>query len=222
MSPPAPATPPNGLVDLPVPGYGNAIVSVPQGARGPKPVMVAGHGRSMGPGICEHFRNEVVGDRGFILCPRGTPWEKGGFTHGKELPEEIDAGLAALRARFGLLVDPGPMIYVGYSQSGYLASAVMSRSPTRFPRGIVIEAGGGGFFDVKPFARGGGQRVLFACGQASCSKAAALVATSFLRAGVASDVHYAPGAGHVYFGKVGDGIKARWRWLVEGDPRWAP
>src|SRR5688572_16403815 len=223
LSPPPTTNPPspNGLVELPVPGYGNAVVSVPRGAIGPKPVMVAGHGRSMGPGICEHFRNELVGDRGFILCPRGTPWEKGGYTHGKELPHEIDAGLAALRARFGVLVDPGPMIYVGYSQSAYLANTVVMRSPARFPRAIVIEGTGGGW-DAKTFARAGGQRVLFACGQAPCAKAATPLATAFLRAGVGSDVHYAPGAGHAYGGAVGDGIKARWAWLVQGDPRWAP
>ena len=221
LSPPPPPPTANGLVELPVPGYGNAIVSVPQGAIGPKPVMVAGHGRSMTPGICEHFRNELVGDRGFILCPRGTPWEKGGYTHGKELPHEIDAGLAALRARFGLLVDPGPMIYVGYSQSAYLAPSVVMRSPARFPRVIVIEGTGGGW-DPKAFARGGGQRVLFACGQAPCAKASTPIANAFLRNGVGSDVHHAPGAGHVYGGAVGDGIKARWAWLVQGDPRWAP
>ena len=49
----------------------------------------------------------------------------GQFTHGKELPDEIDAGLVALKTRFGALVDPGPMIYIGYSQGAGLAYSVV-------------------------------------------------------------------------------------------------
>lgn len=217
LSPPPTA---DGLVDLPVPGYGNAVVSVPRGAFGPKPVMVVAHGRSGGPDICEHYRRELVGERGFILCPRGKPFEKGGYTFGPEISQEIEAGLMAMRARFGLLVDPGPMIYIGYSQGAAYAPSVVMKSPARYSRVVVVEGGTGGW-DAKKFAKGGGQRMLFACGQASCAKSAQSSAVAMLRAGVGSDVHYAPGAGHVFWGAVHDGVRARWSWLVQGDPRWA-
>lgn len=155
----------DGLVELVVPGYGNAMVSVPRGAIGPKPVMVAAHGRGMGPDICDHFRRELVGDRGFILCPRGKPYPARGFTFDVDISKEIDAGLVALRARFGPLVDPGPMIYVGYSQGAAYGPSVVMKSPARYPRVVMIEGGVAGW-DAKAFAKAGGQRMLFACGQA--------------------------------------------------------
>src|SRR5688572_90883 len=48
VDPSPPALPPKlsgePLQDLPVPGYGAAVVSVPLGARGPRPVVLALHG----------------------------------------------------------------------------------------------------------------------------------------------------------------------------------
>jgi predicted esterase len=208
------------MVPLPVPGFGDAVVSVPRGARGPKPVMVVAHGNRDDPGgHCGYWR-EKVGDRGFILCPRGVARADGqGFTHGKELASEIDAGLAALRGRYGFLVDPGPMIYAGYSQGAYLGSAVVMRSPARFSRVVLIEGNGG--WNEQAFAKGGGQRVLFACGQASCLKGAEPIVARFERANVASKVVYSPGAGHTLGGEVEKSVKAEWSWLVAGDPRWS-
>src|SRR5262245_25066217 len=80
LTPPAPPPPPQetpssnnekpGLVDLPVAGFGPAVVSVPS-ALTPKPVLVVAHGNNGNPfWSCDHWRNQI-GERGFILCPRG-------------------------------------------------------------------------------------------------------------------------------------------------------
>ncbi len=143
------------------------------------------------------------------------------FTHGKELPAEIDAGIVALRARFGARVDPGPMIYAGYSQGAGLAHTVVMKSPARFPRAIIIEGGAGGW-SPKKFAQQGGKRMLFACGQAGCANAAKPAVAQFEKAGVPAKVRYAQGAGHIETGAVGKAIMEEWAWLVAGDPRWAP
>ena len=208
---------------LAVPGFGEAMVSLPLGARGPKPVVVVAHGNHDDPGShCNAWR-EIVGNSGFVLCPRGTlrtdskPGEVS-YTHGKELPAEIEAGVAALHARYGALVDPGPMIYVGFSQGAYLGSIVVSRDPAHFSRVVLIEGNGG--WNEKTFAKSGGQRVLFACGRASCVKSAQPFVSRFEHAGVRSKVVYGEGAGHTYGGAVGDALKAQWPWVIEGDRRW--
>jgi predicted esterase len=222
---PSPDPLPDGLVPLPVPGFGAAVVSLPLPLRGPRPVMVVTHGNNDHPqSHCETWRRMVL-DRGFILCPRGiqrpgTSAADPTFTHGKEMGSEIEAGLSALRARYGAFVDPGPMIYMGFSQGAGLGPGFVMKNPARFPRAVMIEGGSGGW-NEQAFAKAGGQRVLFACGQAGCVNSAKPVSARFERAKVASSVAYARGAGHVYGGAVADAIKAEWAWLVEGDPRWA-
>jgi len=202
-----------------VPGFGDAMVYAPRGA-GTKPVMVVAHGHGMVPDdICHDF-HELAGERGFVVCPRGTPIEgkPDAFTHGAELPQEIDADLAALHARYGNRVDMGQMIYVGYSQSAYLAPNVVMHEPSRFTRAIVIE--GNGVWNEKKIAAAGGKRMMFACGQATCDTGAKLVVPTFEKAGVPSKELYSPGAGHVWYGPVMAQIKANWAWFVDGDTRW--
>jgi predicted esterase len=232
-SPPTPPTPPasqettpsnssnGGIVELSVPGFGDAVVSVPLGAKTPRPVMIAAHGRGLDPkGSCENWRG-VFGDRHFILCPRGKPFPARGFTFDNDIGKEIDAGLVALGQRFGALVDPGPMIYMGYSQGAAFGPSVVMKNPARFQRVIMTEGGSGGW-NEQAFAKAGGQRILFACGQASCANAAKPVVARFEKAKVGSKMRHAEGAGHVETGKVADAIKEEWAWLTAGDPRWIP
>src|SRR5205823_5127523 len=66
---PALAGPP--LVSLAVPGFSNAIVSVPIGTKRPMPLLLATHGNYDRPEWqCETWR-QIIGDAGFVLCPRG-------------------------------------------------------------------------------------------------------------------------------------------------------
>jgi hypothetical protein len=220
-APEARAEPPGeGLVALPVAGFADAVVSLPRRSFGPEPVMIAAHGHGTDPeDICREWRR-VAGDAGFIVCPRGVALPRGGYGYDGRFPAEVDAGVAALRARYGLWVAFGPMIYSGYSQGAYEAPALVMRNPALYPRVLLVEGGQQGW-DPRRFASAGGQRVLFACGQASCEAGARASAARFEQAGVPSKVVYGPGAGHVYGGAVAAGIQREWSWLVAGDPRWA-
>jgi predicted esterase len=212
---------PDGLVGLPVPGFGDAAVSLPRRMFGPEPVIIAAHGHGTDPeSICREWRT-VVGDAGFVLCPRGVPVSKGGYGFDARFPAEVDADIAALRARYGLWVAFGPMIYSGYSQGAYEALAFVMRNPALYPRVLLVEGGQGGW-DARRFAAAGGQRVLFACGQASCDAGARASAAAFDKAGVESKVVYSPGAGHIFWGPVSAGIRNDWAWFTSGDLRWSP
>ncbi len=106
---------------------------------------------------------------------------------------------------------------------------MVARQPSRFPRAVLIEGGEDRWTPVlaQQYARGGGQRVLFACGLRSRVAGAERAAKALVRAGVDAHVVLAklPDAGqfiHWYNGPVADETRAQEPWLLEGDPRWGP
>ncbi len=215
------------LVSLAVPGFEDAVVSVPVGARTARPVMLAVHGNYDSPDFqCGMWRSMVEG-RGFILCPRGVARRDSPgpddirYTYEGKFAAELDASIAALRERFGAWVDPGPMIYIGFSLGAILARGYVMRAPSRFDRLILIEGGASGW-DARAMSKAGASRMLWGCGQSPCADAGRAAAEAFERAKVPSKVVYAKGAGHTYGGAVAELIRAEWEWLVTGDARWSP
>lgn len=215
------------LVSLAVPGFADAVVSVPVGARRAKPVMLAIHGNYDSPDFQCGLWRSMVGDRGFILCPRGVARSDSPgpddirYTYEAKFAAELDAAIAALRERFGAHVDPGPMSYIAFSLGAILARGYVMRAPSRFDRLILIEGGGSGW-DARAMSKAGVTHMLWACGQAPCAETGRLSAAAFERASIPSKVVYAKGAGHTYGGAVAELIRAEWEWLVTGDARWAP
>jgi predicted esterase len=213
------------LVPLLVPGFGAAIVSVPRGVMRPKPVVVALHGSADRPEWqCEYMR-DFVGNRGFVLCPRGiargdSKPDDQRYVFAGDTVAEVEAAIDALRITYGPLVDPGPMMYQGFSLGANLAPGIVMGDPSRFPRMLLIEGGTSGWNDRK-YADSGGQRVLWACGQAGCAATASALAARLTQKNVPSRVAYAPGAGHTQGGAVADAIRVDWSWLIADDPRWA-
>ena len=135
--------------------------------------------------------------------------------------------LAALSARYPGYVDESAMLYTGFSLGAILGAALVAREPGRFPRAVLIEGGEDKWTAERAqhFARGGGQRVLFACGLrgrvAGANRAAALLE----RAGAGARVVLGklPGKSefiHWYNGPIADETAAALPWLLEGDPRW--
>jgi hypothetical protein len=216
------------IVDLPIEGRRAAVVSLPLGAAGPRPVLVAAHGRDdLAEPLCETWR-KIVNDRGFVLCPRGIPstTKPGSFTYASDqaLHDEIADGLEALRAKWPEHVDVGPVVYSGFSLGSYQGVRVVSREPERTPRVVLIEGGHDPWTSemITAFADGGGDRVLFVTGQATNFDRSRRVARELEQAGIASRVVHAEGAGHVYTGEVFDRLVEAFPWVVEGDARWQP
>jgi hypothetical protein len=217
------------IVPLQVDGFPDAVVSIPLGATGPKPVAVATHGMWDFPeGLCDDQRY-IFHDRAWVICPRGKPMPDNTFryTGGDALRREIDADIAALEARFPGYVDASSMLYTGFSLGAILGVSVIAREPARFPRAVLIEGGEDKWTAAlaEKFALGGGKRVLFACGLRfrvpTAKKAAALLES----AGVASRVVLGklpdkPEFMHWYNGPIADETRAQEPWLFEGDSRW--
>ena len=223
-----PLTAEGPYVSLPVEGFRDAVVSVPLGATEPRPVVVALHGNFDRPEWqCQIWR-EITDGYPFILCPRGVPrgdapksWDRWTYGAMKKVKEELLAGLDALEKDFGEHADDGPVIFTGFSLGAILGRYIVRDHAERFPRVVFTEGGNKGWeWLARAFKKGGGERVLFACGQAGCvytSRAAAKRAEAVeLRARVADGGK----AGHTYDGTVMAAIKDNWDWLVQGDARW--
>ncbi len=223
------STPP--LVPLEVPGFADAVVSVPLGATSPRPVVVATHGLWDFPeGLCDNWR-WIVGNRAWVLCPRGEPRSPGKTFHyrsGPALAREIEAGVQALDRRYPGYVDTGPRMYAGFSLGAILGAWIVVHDPAHYPRAVLTEGGEDKFPPdaAVAYARGGGQRVLFACGLRGRVDGATYAAHRLARAGVPARVVLGklPGTGqfiHWYNGPVAEETKAQLDWLFEGDSRWA-
>ena len=99
------------------------------------------------------------------------------------------------------------------------------KRPAAFARLVLIEGGSGEAEEwtingARAFREGGGERVLLACGRASCNTAAKRTVTYLDKAGVAGRAVYAAGAGHTYGGGVAEAVKGALAWITEGDARW--
>ena len=214
------------LVDLEVPKFRAAVVSVPLRATQPRPVVLALHGNYDRPEWqCEVMR-EITGAYPFILCPRGIPrrgapksenrWEYGSA---QQVKAEIEAGLTAMKERFPGYVAEGPIVFTGFSLGAILGRSIVGSAPERFSRVVFTEGGGEGW-NFKQFKQGGGLRVLFGCAQRGCAAARRANARQAERAGVEVRIADGGNIGHTYDGPVARAIQAEWNWLMEGDERW--
>lgn len=218
---------PSPTLSLALDGLGPATVEVPVGATEPRPIVVAVHGHSVRPEhTCKQWR-QASGGRAFVLCPHGLPADAKPdqvVTLGNEAYtlREIDAGLAALQARFGDHVDTSRTAYAGYSLGARRGVGIVRDHPGRFRRAAFGE---GGYQDLsrpvlQAFARGGVQRVLLVCSSRACELTFGRVKDDCDAVGLACRVVPSGENPHLFAGKVVDATRSQWPWLVEG--YWEP
>lgn len=222
------------FVELAVEGHEPAVVSLPLGATAPRPLLVATHGAG-GRAIvhCQLWRR-IVGDRGFVLCPRGRSMYPGiperredafYYVGHPQLGREMEVAVAALAERYGAYLDREAPIFAGYSQGASMGALVLPDHPVRFARAVLVEGGVGMYreWDVPTavrFRRGGGERVVMVCGRVACRDPAHDSARYFERAGISTKVIFVPGAGHSYDDDMQRRVGESFAWLTDGDARW--
>lgn len=220
---PAALSSPSELVGLAVPGFRDAVVSLPLGATTPRPIALALHGNFDRPEWqCEVWRRITRGEV-FVLCPRGIPrsdvpkdldrWEWGSLAKTKA---ELVAALAALRARYPEHVKNAPVIFTGFSLGAILGARLIQDPELDIGAAVLTEGGYQGWTltkvkGLKPRLR----RVLFACGQSECRNAYryqldGLFQKAELPAAVVADVK----AGHTYDDPVAALIQSEWPQLM--------
>ncbi len=215
------------FVALAVPGFAPAIVSMPRGATTRRPVIVGAHGASDRPeDLCRALR-EVVGDRGFVLCPRGTPVPGAPtvfeYQSAPALRREVLASLDALEKRYADHVELSGAVFAGFSLGSLLGVHVLAERGELFPRALLIEGGWDRWTPahLRAYRDKGGLRVLFACGETRCPGESRRASARLALTGVEASVVVGEGEGHRYGGRVAEAISSGFDWLVDGDARWA-
>jgi poly(3-hydroxybutyrate) depolymerase len=232
------AQPDSGLAPLPsdplftnlsVPGFPDAVVSIPNGATSRRPVLVVLHGSGDRPDWnCDAWRH-ITGAQGFVLCPRGqfAPGDSTKddlrYTHrgGAYLRAHLDAAFDALAARFGPYVDVDRPGVTGFSLGATEIGQIALGDPGRFSRVAPLEGGWGVWTaaTAQVFSAKGGRRVLFGCGSTWCTAPAKAAAARLERGGVEARVAYAP-VGHTNDRPLQEALMRELGWFLEGDARW--
>jgi predicted esterase len=207
------------LVALPVPGFREAVVSVPNDGREPRQLVLALHGNFDRPEWqCEVWRRITRGEQ-WVLCPRGIPrrdvpkdldrWEWGSLASTKQ---ELVAAIAALRARYGEHVSPAPAIFTGFSLGAILGARLIQDPELDIGAAVLLEGGYQGWTLGKAKALAPRvRRVLFGCGQSECRNAYRYQLESlFQRAGIASAVVADVKAGHTYDDPLAALVAGEW------------
>jgi len=141
-----------------------------------------------------------------------------------EVEREVDAAVAAARKIFPQHIASGPALYIGFSRGAFLGATLIAKTPSKYPRAILIEGGQSAWTDASAaaYAKGGGKRVLFACGQPSCVAESEPASQLLGRAHVTTRIVDGEGEGHGYKGPVKEQIRTALAWVVEGDAAWKP
>jgi dienelactone hydrolase len=219
----APLFEPKPLVVLAVPGFGDAVVSVPLGADGPRPIALALHGNFDRPEWqCEVWRR-ITGGEMFVLCPRGVPrrdvpkemdrWEWGSLQKTKA---ELVAALDALRARYAGYVTSGPIVFTGFSLGAILGARLIHDQELNVGAAVLTEGGYQGWTASKARSLTPGlRRLLLACGQSACRNAYRYqLEKLFDRAGLPASMVADVKAGHTYDDPVASLIQSEWPRIV--------
>lgn len=215
--------PPTGLVELPVRGFGAAVVVEATPERRDAPVLIAVHGNFDHPEWQCRVWARVVAGRAFVLCPRGIPRRDAPrFTYRNSvaLAREIEAGLLALEARYAGRVTTSPVIYAGFSLGAILGADYLRRGrPVSLA--ILLEDAEDRWSPtlLRAFVARGGRGVLFGCGTPGCVRIARRITARLRSSGVAAGVVDGRPAGHTYWGPMLTALRGAFPHLADADPR---
>ncbi len=213
---------------LPMPNFRDAAVVTPDSME-MRPIIIGLHGNFDRPEwFCEVLVRMVEG-RAWILCPRGIPrtdvprsYDRWTFPHRQKVMAEIEAGLAALRARFPGRQAPGPMVLAGFSLGAILASRFAVANPKRFPYLYLAEGGHKVWTptNIWRFASSGGQSLVLGCGGRGCGARSNSLCRACKKAGVHCSSVTALGLGHSYTDPLLGLALPLFRQMMTSDPRW--
>jgi len=200
-----------------------AHVSVPDGTREPRPIMVALHGAADQPDwACGEWRG-VTNAYPFIVCPRGVGGKLLYWSSPKETRAEIEHAVQATKKVFGEYVKDAPIVLVGFSMGSNMAAAIARAEPKTFPLLVLTE----GAYDTSPtpafaaeYAKGG-ERVLFVCTtRGACEPSYRAAAARLAKRGVSARVNLTGTNQHGMWTTVIESIRRDWPWFVEGADGW--
>ena len=201
------------------------VVSVPLGAREPRPLMIALHGGSDHPEwACAAWRG-ITSGYPFLVCPHGVGTNEASLSWSSpsDTKLRVARAIAATRKAFGSWVLEGPIVLVGFSMGATQAALLAQSEPGRYRRVVLAEsayAPEAAMSFAMPWAEGGGQRAMFLCTTPGCEAPYRTAARNLARHAVAVRLNIAGTTEHGMWDVVVQSMRRDWPWLVEGADGW--
>jgi pimeloyl-ACP methyl ester carboxylesterase len=203
------------------------FVSVPRGARGRRPIVVALHGGSEKPEVACAAWRAVTEAYPFVVCPRGFGGRESalGWRTTTDTGERVARAVAATKRAFGAWVEEtASLVLVGFSMGGSQVALLARAAPGTYRRIVV----GDSAHDPQPaltFSRawveGGGERAVFLCSTSGCEPSMRSAARNVAKERAPARLNVAPTQVHGLSEQVVASMRRDWPWLIEGAPGWA-
>ena len=217
--------PPTGEADAGAKTTNLGFVSVPLGAREPRPIMIALHGGGDRPEwACGEWRG-VTGGYPFLVCPHGVGTNESGlgWSSPADTKARIAKAIAATKSIFGSWIREGPMVLVGFSMGATQAALLARSEPQIYPRVGLAESAYApepAMAFAEPWAAGGGQRAAFFCTTFGCEAPYRNAARNVARHHAPARLNIAGTNQHGIWDVVVQSMSRDWPWLVEGADGW--
>jgi pimeloyl-ACP methyl ester carboxylesterase len=202
------------------------FVSVPLGAREPRPIMIAIHGGSERPErACAAWR-AITEAYAFVVCPRGFGGRESalGWRTTSEPTTRIARAVSATRKLFGAwTLDTSTTVLGGFSMGGSQVALLARDAPQTYRRIVV----GDSAHDPRPaltfsraWAGGGGERAIFLCTTSGCEPALRAASRNVANEKARARLNVAATQVHGLSAGAVQSMRRDWPWLVEGAPGW--
>ncbi len=202
------------------------VVSVPLGAREPRPLMIALHGGSEKvEHACAAWR-EITEAYAFIVCPHGWGGDelRLGWRNAADTNRRISRAVEATRKTFGAWIQETPTIVLaGFSMGAVQVALVASRQPQTYRRIVIGDSAhrpGSALTFAPAWVKGGGERALFLCTTSGCEPSMRAAAKKVEREKAKARLNIAPTQKHGLSEPVVQSVRRDWPWLVEGAEGW--
>jgi len=202
------------------------VVSVPLGAREPRPIMIALHGGSEKPErTCPAWR-AITEAYPFVICPRGWGGNESrlGWQNASDTDQRIARAVAATKKTFGSWVeDTRSLVLAGFSMGANQVALVARRDPQTYRRIVVGDSAHNPRAALEfagEWVAGGGERALFLCTTSGCEPSMRAAARKVARERADARLNIAPTQVHALSERAVQSMRRDWAWLVEGAEGW--
>ncbi len=203
-----------------------AIVSVPLGAREPRPILIALHGGSDRPErACPAWR--IAADAyPFVVCPRGWGGDEArlAWSSVADTKARIARATALVKQTFGAWVaETSSVVLAGFSRGASEVARVAESEPRRYRRVVIGDAAhdpGPALGFSRAWAAGGGERAMFMCTTSGCEPSMRAAAKRVATQKAGARLVVAPTQVHALSARAAGSLRRDWAWLVEGAEGW--
>lgn len=202
------------------------FVSVPLGAREPRPLMIALHGGSEKvEAACAAWR-EITDAYAFVVCPHG--WggneRRLGWRNAADTTRRITRAVEAAKKTFGAWIEETPtVVLAGFSMGAVQVALVADRQPQTYRRVVIGDSAHrprSALTFAPAWVKGGGERALFLCTTSGCEPSMRAAAKNVEREKARARLNIAPTQKHGLSEPVVQSVRRDWPWLVDGADGW--